>query len=241
MTAKAPQGIVNQRVSVNIAGAMLTPALTIPLQPRGLVVVPSASGDRTYERANRAVTTALWEAGFATLEVDLFTHAEAVEDAESCVFRNDMDLIAGRMAGILQWVNSVRPLRTLEIGIFAAGTCASGALVTAAERPDLIQSIACRSARLEQARDALVYVHAPVLLMLGERDIAHRAEHATAMTLLPPRSHLEIVPGARHLLDRPEDIPRVAALAIGWFGETLTPRWVMAGTWVGPVRELAVR
>jgi pimeloyl-ACP methyl ester carboxylesterase len=101
-------------------------------------------------------------------------------------------------------------------------------LVAAAERPDLIQSVVCRSARPEFAAGALAYVGAPVLLLLGGRDIAHYDEHRIAMALLPPRSRLEVIPGAKHLLDRPTDILRVAQLSARWFGETLASRLVMA-------------
>ena len=68
---RAPQRAFNHRIAIPVGAAVLTPTLTVPLAPRGLVVVPSASGDRTYERANRTVISALWEAGFTTVEVDL--------------------------------------------------------------------------------------------------------------------------------------------------------------------------
>lgn len=112
-------------------------------------------------------------------------------------------------------------------------------LVAAAERPDLVSSIVCRSARPELAGSALAYVRAPVLMLLGGRDIAHREASDMAMTLLPPRSRLQTIEGARHLLDRPEDVRRVAELAVNWFRDTLTARWVIAGRWTGPVPELA--
>jgi putative phosphoribosyl transferase len=233
--------ILNHRVSVQVGTATLTLTVTLPSEPRALVLVPSASGDRTYEGVNRAVTCALWEAGFATVEADLLTPSEAAEDAETSAFRFDLDLIAERTAAVLEWAHGVPALRTLEAGIFAAGTCAAGALVAAADRPELIQSVVCRSARPELARRALAYVHAPVLLVLGQRDLAHRDTHETAMTLLPPRSRLEVVPNARHLLDRPEDVRRVATLAIDWLRDSLTSRWVIAGMWLGPGRSLVAR
>jgi pimeloyl-ACP methyl ester carboxylesterase len=226
---------------VRIGSFTLTPTLMLIEEPRGLVLVANASGDRTYDRVNHQVAVALWWAGFAVLEADLLTREEAIADAECSAFRFDMDFIAGRIAAVLTSANKIPALRTLEAGIFAAGPCAAGALVAAAERPDLVQSIVCRSARPELADGALVYVHAPVLLVLGERDLAHRGGHASAMTLLPPRSHLEMLANARHLLDRPEDIAGVTTLAVQWFGDTLTPRWVIAGTWLGPVRDLATR
>ena len=227
-----------QRLWVQVGAAALTPTLTLPADPRALVLVVNASGDRTYERVNRAAATALWGADLATLEADLLTREEAVEDADTPAFRFDLDFIAGRIAAVLTAAAGVPALRALETGVFAAGPCAAGALVAAAERPDLIQSLACRSARLELVGSALVYVRAPVLLLLGERDVAHRDAHYAAMTLLPPRSHLEIVKDARHLLDRPADVRRVGQQAADWFRDTLGPRWAIAGRGVGPV-ELA--
>ena len=95
---RAPQRAFNHRIAIPVGAAVLTPTLTVPLAPRGLVVVPSASGDRTYERANRTVTSALWEAGFTTVEVDLLTVPEAKEDAERSSFRYDLDLTTRTIA-----------------------------------------------------------------------------------------------------------------------------------------------
>lgn len=217
--------VLNHRIAVRVGAAVLSPILTVPAEPRGLVVVPSASGDRTYERVNRSVASALWEARFATVEVDLLTAAEAKEDADRSTFRYDLDLIASRLAAILEWGTGLSTLRSLEVGVFAGGTCSAAVLVAAAERPELIQSVALRSARPELATGALPYVHAPVLLLIGECDIAHRDDHAAAMTLLPPRSRLEVVANGRHLLDRPDDVRQVAAATTRWFDETLTSRW----------------
>jgi putative phosphoribosyl transferase len=236
-----PPRVLSQRIMVPAGGAVLTPVVTLPTQPRGLVLIPSASGDRVYERVNGAVASALWEAGFVTVEVDLFTSQEAREDAETARYRYDMDLVAARMASILEWVHHTAPLHALEVGILAAGTCSAAALVAAAERPELIQSIVCRSARPELVPGVIAHVHAPVMLLLGERDIAHRDSHLETMIRLPASSRLEIVPNARHLLDRPEDIQRVASLAAAWFGDSLSSDWASAGCWRGPVREVSLR
>jgi putative phosphoribosyl transferase len=227
--------IIRRRVRVQIGPSTLMPRLTVPERPRALVLVPSASGDRTYEGVNRVIAVSLWQVGFATLEADLLTREEAIADAETSAARFDVDLIGARTAAVLTWAHQMPAVQELEIGAFAAGPCAAGVLVAAAERPDLIQSVVCRSARPELAAGALAYVSAPVLLLLGERDTAHNDEHRMAMTLLPPRSRLEIIPGARHLLDRPADILRVAQLSACWLGETLTSRFILAGA--SPVRN----
>jgi dienelactone hydrolase len=222
-TAIAYSTIERRRVPVKVGPYVLRPRLTLPESPRGLVLVASASGDRTYERVNRTVAASLRDAGFATVEADLLTREETVDDAETSAARFDLDLIAARVAAVLTSVKEIPAVQDLEVGMFAAGPCAAGVLVAAADRPDLIASVVCRSGRPELAAGALAHVSAPVLLLLGERDIAHHDEHRLAMTLLPARSRLEIIPGGRHLLDRPADVRRVAELSASWFGDTLAP------------------
>lgn len=196
-----PPRLINRTVCVPAGTALLPCSLTVPREPRALVLVANAAGDRSYKRLNRAAAAALAYAGFATLEVSLGTPEET--------------------AAVLLWVTRTPVFQTLDVGVFAAGSCAAGVLVAAAEHPDLVQSVISCFASPELAGSALADVRAPVLLLLGERDIAHRDDSHVAITVLPPRSHLEIIPDARHLL---HDILRVADLAARWFGNTLTSR-----------------
>jgi putative phosphoribosyl transferase len=196
-----PPRLINRTVCIPAGAALLPCSLTVPREPRALVVIANAGGDRSYKRVNRATAAALAYAGFATLEVNLRTPEET--------------------AAVLVWANRTPAFQTLDVGVFATGPCAAGVLVAAAEYPDLIQSVISCFASPELAGSALADVQAPVLLLLGERDIAHRDDYRMAMTVLPPRSHLEIIPDARHLL---HDILRVADLAARWFGHTLTSR-----------------
>lgn len=99
--------ILRRRMCVHVGTSVLTPKLTLPEEPRALVVVANASGDRTYERVNHIVTVAFWAAGFATLEAHLLTREEAIEDAETSAFRFDMDFIARRVAALLASAASV--------------------------------------------------------------------------------------------------------------------------------------
>jgi putative phosphoribosyl transferase len=217
---------IHQRVPVNACGATLMPSLTLPAEPRGLVVVTDASGDRTYTRGNRSVAARLQRAGFATLEVDLLTLAEAADDAETSVLRFDTQLVAGRLVAVLEWAAALPALCGLEVGVFASGTCAAGVLAAAAQRPELIQSIVCRGARPDLAGSSLAYVCAATLLILGERDVSHLAAHQSAMALLPLRSCVEFIPEAGHLLEESAEIDRVGRLSTEWFGDTLRPGWL---------------
>lgn len=217
---------IHQRVPVNACGATLMPSLTLPPEARGLVVVTDASGDRTYTRGNHHVGARLQRAGFATLEVDLLTLAEAADDAETSALRFDTELVARRLLAVLEWAAALPALCGLEVGVFASGTCAAAVLVAAARRRELIQSIVCRGARPELAGSSLADVSAPTLLILGERDRSHFGTHQTAMTLLPPRSYVELIPDAGHLLEGPVEIDRVGRLSSEWFSDMLAPAWL---------------
>jgi hypothetical protein len=75
-TSPVPSSIVRHRVRVQIGTATLEPKLTLPEEPRALVLVANASGDRTYDSVNRTIAASLWAAGFATLEASLVTDGD---------------------------------------------------------------------------------------------------------------------------------------------------------------------
>ena len=55
----------------------------------------------------------------------------------------------------------------MPLAVFGASTGAAAALITAADRPDLIGAVISRGGRPDLAGDALARVRAPTLLIVG--------------------------------------------------------------------------
>ena len=67
---------------------------------------------------------------------DLLTEREERDDRRDGRLRFDIELLADRLTGALDWLGADPRTAGLPIGIFGASTGAAAALVTAARRPD---------------------------------------------------------------------------------------------------------
>jgi putative phosphoribosyl transferase len=103
--------------------------LTIPENPRGIVVFAHGSGSSRHSPRNRYVAKVLNEAGLATLLFDLLTPAE--ERNRANVF--DIELLAYRLVEVTSWLASQSDTAPLPVGYFGASTGAGAALVAAAD------------------------------------------------------------------------------------------------------------
>jgi putative phosphoribosyl transferase len=191
-------------------------SLEMPDHPTGLVVFAHGSGSGRLSPRNLAVAEALRSRGFATLLFDLLTPDEAADRRN--VF--DIGLLADRLAEAAVWANGHGELRHLPVGVFGASTGAAAALRAAADRPLLVESVVSRGGRPDLAGDALPWVFAPTLLIVGSRDPEVLQLNRAAMARMRGRVELEIVPGAGHLFEEPGTLERVADLAAGWFERT---------------------
>ena len=70
---------------------------------------------------------------------------------------------------------------------------------------------------------ALPRVHAPTLLIVGERDAPVISLNEAALQQLPGAKQLTIVPWATHLFEEPGTLEQVAQVAGDWFYEYLQP------------------
>jgi dienelactone hydrolase len=192
--------------------------LTIPERAHGVVLFAHGSGSSRHSPRNRFVAQSLNEAGMATLLLDLLTADEEAIDAYSGHYRFDIDLLAQRLAGAVDWLAREGETAHLAIGGFGASTGAAAALIAAAERPNLVRAVVSRGGRPDLAGPALGRVQAPTLLLVGGNDVPviglNRQAYAQLRT---PRKELTIVPGATHLFEEPGALEEVARLASAWF------------------------
>ena len=102
--------------------------LSVPDEPKGIVVFAHGSGSSRYSPRNTQVAHGLQEAGIATLLFDLLQQREATRER---VF--DVDLLAERLLLALEWLRHPVALVPLKVGLFGSSTGAAAALVAAAK------------------------------------------------------------------------------------------------------------
>jgi len=191
--------------------------LALPDNARGLVIFAHGSGSGRFSPRNRAVAATINEGGMGTLLLDLLTVGEQTLDERSGKFRFDIDLLAERLVGAIDWSLKDARTRNLRIGLFGASTGAAAALKAAAARPDAVFAVVSRGGRPDLAPLALPIVKAPTLLIVGGNDpvVMQMNEKAAEMLLAP--HEIQIISGATHLFEEPGKLQLVAESALEWF------------------------
>src|ERR687896_1047213 len=219
-----------QLVQVSIGQAILEGNLSIPKNPKGIVLFAHGSGSSRHSPRNKYVAQVLQVAGIATLLIDLLTEEEEEIDLQTRHLRFDIGLLAQRLIGATDWLMEEQnfQIKDLSIGYFGASTGAAAALVAAAQRQKIIKAIVSRGGRPDLAdSESLSKVQAPTLLIIGGNDEPVIEMNKDAFKQL---SHLQddekkkkiiIVPGATHLFEEPGKLEEVAHLAKGWFESNL--------------------
>jgi dienelactone hydrolase len=210
-------------VHVNTAGVTLEGTLAVPAGARGVVLFAHGSGSSRHSSRNRFVARVLREGGLGTLLIDLLTAEEEAIDIRTRHLRFDIDLLAERLAGSIDWLGDRPETRALHVGLFGASTGGGAALVAAAERPQRVSAVVSRGGRPDLAGEALPSVQAPTLLIVGGDDEPVIELNEAAMARIRAPVRLEIVAGATHLFEEPGALERVAELARTWFRRYLPP------------------
>jgi putative phosphoribosyl transferase len=216
-------------VRVNAAGAELEGDLSVPRGAAALILFAHGSGSSRWSPRNRKVAQILREGGLATLLIDLLTAEEEQVDLATAELRFNIGLLAERLAGAADWLRANRETSGLRIGFFGASTGAGAALVAAAARPEAAEAIVSRGGRPDLAGDALEYVRAPTLLLVGALDAPVIHLNREAFNRLHCEKRLEIIPNASHLFEEAGALEKVAQLAREWFQLHLVGRARTAG------------
>ena len=198
--------------------------LEIPKNARGLVLFAHGSGSSRQSPRNQAVAEVLRDAGLATLLFDLLTPDEEIEDAYTGHLRFDIGLLSRRLALVTKEIADDPHSRNLGIGYFGASTGGAAALRAAAALGTTIGAVVSRGGRPDLAGEALTYVKAPTLLIVGERDEEVLRLNEGAYEKLQCEKSLAIVPRATHLFQEPGTLGEVARLAAEWFAKHLGAR-----------------
>ncbi|MGS2615553.1 dienelactone hydrolase family protein [Micromonospora sp. LZ34] len=207
----------SSEVTIPAGEVELTADLLNPAEPTGVVLFAHGSGSSRHSPRNVAVAHVLNRQALGTVLVDLLTATEDQLDARTAELRFDIDMLAGRLAAIVDWLAAERPFGQVPIGLFGASTGAAAALVAAAARPDLVGAVVSRGGRPDLAGPALGQVRAPTLLLVGGLDEQVITLNEQAQAALPDTAELRVVPGATHLFEEPGTMEQVADSAANWF------------------------
>jgi putative phosphoribosyl transferase len=209
----------NRYVQMLSTGVRLEGIVSIPQDAKGIVLFVHGSGSSRNSPRNQYVAQTLQEAGLATLLFDLLTPEEEQVDLRTRHLRFDINLLARRTAGVIEWLDLQPYAREFKIGLFGSSTGAAAALIAAAELPEKVEAVVSRGGRPDLAHEALPKVQAPTLLIVGSHDEVVIELNEKALTQMKTGSEkkLVIVPGASHLFEEPGALEYAARLARDWF------------------------
>src|SRR5436305_14437138 len=209
IAASTDQGLVR----IEADGVVLEGNLRIPEKASGVVLFAHGSGSSRFSSRNRYVAEQLRAAGVGTLLIDLLTQDEEQIDLRTAHLRFDIGLLAGRLAGTIEWLEHEAQTQRLKVGLFGASTGGGAALVAAARRPDRVAAVVPRGGGPDLAGPSLPHVEAPTLLIVGGDDTPVIAMNRDAYAQMHCVRRLEIVPGATHLFEETGALEQVATLA----------------------------
>jgi pimeloyl-ACP methyl ester carboxylesterase len=209
----------NRYVQILSTGVRLEGIVSIPENASGVVVFVHGSGSSRHSPRNQYVAQTLQAGGLATLLFDLLTAYEEESDLQNRYLRFDIDLLARRTTGVLEWLALQPYAYGLKKGLFGSSTGAAAALMAAAELPDHVEAVVSRGGRPDLAGAALREVEASTLLIVGGDDdvVVRLNEQALEHMPADTEKKLVVVPGASHLFEEAGALEEAARLARDWF------------------------
>jgi putative phosphoribosyl transferase len=209
-------------VILDASGVVLAGDLAVPDFARGVVLFAHGSGSSRHSPRNRQVAAGLQDAGYGTLLLDLLTEAEERIDARTRALRFDIGLLAGRLTDAADWVGAAEGTAGMPLAVFGASTGAAAALITAADRPELVGAVVSRGGRPDLAGAALGRVRAPTLLIVGGADREVLELNRQAAARLAAEHEISVIPGATHLFPEAGALEQVIERSVAWLARSLS-------------------
>ncbi len=199
-------------MDVKVGKSGLEGFLEIPEGAKAIILFVHGAGSSRHSPRNQYVATVFQKAGLGTLLMDLLTPEEDTREA-----RFDIDLLVDRITDAIDWLAE----KKLKIGLIGSSTGAAAALIAATMRP--IEVIVSRGGRPDLAGEALPFVKAPTLLIVGGNDFQVIELNEQAFERLTCDKELTIIPGATHLFDEAGTLEAAADQACAYFVDHVSP------------------
>ena len=224
---EVPVATLNEIIHIPVDNVLLTGELRLPEGATGVVLF--AHGSR-HSLRNQVIAEKIAGAGLGTLLLDLLTPEEQQRKSVTGVRRFDIELLARRLVGVVDWLETQPHTSTLELGCMGAGIGATAALIAAEALGNRIAAVVSRAGRPDLAGEALSKVRTPTLLIVGSYDEELVALTEGAFAEMRWRRDLKIIPDANHHFTQPGKLDQVAQLSTDWFCQHMeTP--VRAESW----------
>jgi hypothetical protein len=153
-------------VVVPVPGAWLQGSHHRPRKAGGLVLIGLGADPYRNGLADQNLARELNQGGLATLEIDLLDS----EEREDPTTAYDSSLLTERWTAITHWLRYASPYSGWNLGLYASGVPAAGALMAAARNPEDVQAVVTRNGRTDLAESWLPLVEAPTLLLVDRMD-----------------------------------------------------------------------
>ncbi len=160
---------------------------------------------------NTEIAQGLVEAGLAAFLMDFTGHGES-EGREGDA---TVEVLAGDISSAVDFLGSAEGIDPTRIGVCGSSLGGTAALAAAA-RDQRIKALVLRSAPVEGYYALGEKIAIPTLIVQGEADPI-LAESRELFRHLRGERRLELIKGAGHLYERPEELRRAREAIVGWF------------------------
>lgn len=223
MTTVAHERPIDLTVTVRVPGAEIEGDWSVPPTCRGTIIFANGTGTSRLCRRNRDLAHKLYDAGFATLLLDLLSQAEENENALTGALRLDVPLFTERLLAAIHWMKEDSGEGDLPLGILASGPASAAALSAAARENDLVKAIVSRGGRPDLAGIDLHRVLVPTLLIVGNADPGLYELNRWALRRLNGEKHLVVIPGESQAFEEKKALDHMCRVAIEWFNTHMQP------------------
>lgn len=223
MTAVAYERPIDFGVRIQAPDATIEGDWSVPLHPKGAIILANGTGNSRLGRHNRKVARDMYDAGYATLLLDLLTFDEEKEDRLTGAFQLDVPLFVNRLLAASRWVKNTE-IGELPLGYLVSGIASAAAIVASVREPGLVRAIVSRGGRPDLAGIDLHRALTPTLFVTGSLDTRIFEMNRWAMRRMNGEARLAVVSGASHLFEEPGALEEVTRLAVRWFESHMRPR-----------------
>lgn len=206
-----------ERLKIKVDHVILDGDLSLPDQPKGIVIFSHGSGSSRFSPRNNLVAQYLNKMGFGTFLFDLLTQEEDLDYNR----RFDIPLLSERLVKVTLFLSECRSVKNLPLAYFGASTGAASALIAASKLHEKIKAVVSRGGRPDLAMNFLPRLHCPTLLIVGELDREVLELNRKALENISGPKEIKIVAGATHLFEEEGKLETVASLSAEWFGKHL--------------------
>lgn len=204
-------------VKLSVGGGLVTGKLSIPFDPRGVIIFSHPSDPPETPFRNQMVAQVFNKEGFATLLIDL-----GIAEEQCSAGCDAGSKLADQLISATRWISAYPDTHHLPIGYF--GTCAGAGAVLKASLEIENAVLVCRGGNPEAVLSVIEKIKSPVLLIVGEKDVKGVEANRLAFNHLAEakEKELKVISGASHYFSELGKLGEVAVLAASWYKKHLS-------------------